>query len=133
MIISKYHPTFLGDCKKAIEWADKIVTKWLQENMFSKDVEPEAAAKRVVAELSSHNATYSHSRHIHMDELKKLGLHIVTLEGLDNRSIEDCKDLQDCVLTIHHAYMQTLTRSNAVKIIENHAGQAMIVNGAIRQ
>ena len=132
-IISKYHPTFIGDCKKAIEWADKIVTKWLQENMFSKDVDPEAAAKRVVAELSSHNATYSHSRHIHMDELKKLGLHIVTLEGLDNRSIEDCKDLQDCVLTIHHAYMQTLTRSNAVKIIENHAGQAMIVNGAIRQ
>ncbi len=132
-IISKYHPTFIGDCKKAIEWADKIVTKWLQENMFSQDTDPEAAAKRVVAELSSHNATYSHSRHIHMDELKKLGLHIVTLEGLDNRSIEDCKDLQDCVLTIHHAYMQTLTRSNAVKIIENHAGQAMIVNGAIRQ
>lgn len=132
-IISKYHPTFIGDCKKAIEWADRIVTKWLQENMFSQDTDPEAAAKRVVAELSSHNATYSHSRHIHMDELKKLGLHIVTLEGLDNSSIEDCKDLQDCVLTIHHAYMQTLTRSNAVKIIENHAGQAMIVNGAIRQ
>ena len=33
----------------------------------------------------------------YMDELKKLGLHIVTLDGLDNRSIEDCKDLQDCV------------------------------------
>lgn len=133
LIISKYHPTFIGDCKKAIEWADKIVKKWLQENMFSEDADPEAAAKRVVDKLSSHNITYSHARHIHMDELKRLGLHIVELEGLDNRSIEDCKDLQDCVLTIHHAYMHTLTRSNAVKIIENHAGQAMIVNGAIRQ
>lgn len=68
-----------------------------------------------------------------MDELRKLGLHIVALEGLDNTQIEDCKDLQDCVLTIHHAYMQTLARSNAVKIIENHIGQAMIINGAIRQ
>lgn len=131
-IISKYHPTFIGDCKKAIEWADEIVTKWLQENMFSQEEDPEAVARNVVTKLSSHNATYSHSRHIHMDELKKLGLHIIALEGLDNNPIEDCKDLQDCVLTIHHAYMQTLTRSNAIKIIENHTGQAMIVNGTIR-
>lgn len=133
LIISKYHPTFIGDCKKAIEWADTIVTKWLQENMFSEEADPGKAASRVVADLSSHNTTYSHSRHIHMDELRKLGLHIVALEGLDNTQIEDCKDLQDCVLTIHHAYMQTLARSNAVKIIENHIGQAMIINGAIRQ
>ena len=130
-IIAKYHPTFIGDCKKAMEWADKIVTRWLQENMFKDDTNPEESAKKVVAELSSHNTTYSHSRHIHMDELTKLGLHIVPLEGMDNRQIEGCKDLQDCVLTIHHAYMQTLARSNAIKIIENHIGQAMIINAAV--
>ena len=130
-IISKYHPTFIGDCKKAVEWADKIVTKWLVENMFSEDENPEDAAKRVVEELSSHNRTYSHSRHIHMDELLKLRLRITSLEGMDNRAIEDCNDLQDCVLTIHHAYMHTMSRSSAVKIIENHAGQAMIINGIV--
>lgn len=131
-IISKYHPTFIGDCKKAIEWADVTVTKWLEENMFSQESDPKEAAKRVVSALSSHNVTYSHSRHIHMDELKKLGVHITALEGLDDTPIDDCKDLQDCVLTLHHAYMQTLARTGAIKIIENNLGQAMIISSATR-
>ena len=84
----------------------------------------------IVDALSSHNATYSHSRHIHIDELVNLGLKIVPLEELDNRSIDDCKDLQDCVLTIHHSFMQTLASTNALKIVENHAGQAMIITAS---
>lgn len=44
------------------------------------------------------------------------------------RSIDDCKDLQDCVLTLHHSYMQTLSSSNAIKIVENHNGEAMIMS-----
>lgn len=129
-IISKYHPTFIGDCKKAITWADTIVNKWLTENMFHAYVDADARAKKVVDELSSHNATYSHSRHIHIDELTALGLNIVPLEGLDDRTIDDCKDLQDCVLTIHHSFMQTLSSTNALKIVESHVGQTMIINGS---
>ena len=34
-IISKYHPTFIGDCEKAIEWSQSIVTKWLTTGMFN--------------------------------------------------------------------------------------------------
>lgn len=127
-IISKYHPTFLGDCKKAIDWADSIVRKWLEENMFSEYADAEDRAKAVVSHLSSHNVTYSHSRHIHIEELRKLGVKVTPLEGLDDRAIKDCKDLQDCVLTIHHTYMHTFGSSNAIKIIENHMGQAMIIN-----
>lgn len=33
-IIGKYHPTFLGDCSKAIKWSTQIVSRWLQENML---------------------------------------------------------------------------------------------------
>ena len=66
----------------------------------------------------------------HIDELNNLGLKIVSLEGLDDRQIDDCKDLQDCVLTIHHSFMQTLSSTNALKIVENHAGQAMIINAS---
>lgn len=128
-IISKYHPTFIGDCQKAIDWSDSIVKQWLIENMFKDDSDGSSKAAKVVAELSSHNRTYSHSRHIHSDELKNLGLRIVDLEGLDNRSIDDCKDLQDCVLTLHHAYMQTMSNTSAIKIVENHNGEAMIING----
>lgn len=127
-IISKYHPTFIGDCKKAIDWSDFIVKQWLTENMFCQQKKKEEKAKKVVETLSSHNATYSHSRHIHAEELQKLGVKVVALEGLDNRSIEDCKDLQDCVLTIHHSYMHTFANSNAIKIVESHSGNTMIMN-----
>jgi hypothetical protein len=47
-----------------------------------------------------------------------LGLHVVPLET-------DGK-LQDLVLSVHHACIQTLTETNAIKIIENDRGTAFI-------
>lgn len=127
-IISKYHPTFIGDCKKAIDWSDYTVKKWLAENMFSEYDDKEERAKKVVNTLSSHNATYSHLRHIHIAELQALGVNVTPLEDLDNRQISDCKDLQDCVLTIHHSYMHTFANTNAIKIVESHSGNTMIMS-----
>ena len=63
-----------------------------------------------------------------MDECQELGIKVSPLEDLDKREIGGCKDLQDCVLTIHHTYMQTFANSIAIKIIENHLGKAMIMN-----
>lgn len=131
-IIAKYHPTFLGDCKKAIDWSEEIVKKWLMENMFLESETPDVDASRVVAHLSSHNNTYSHARHIHIEDLKSIGVNVIPLEGLDNESIGGCKDLQDCVLTIHHSYMNAFANSAAIKIVENHNGAAMIVNQVVR-
>lgn len=125
LIIGKYHPTFLGDCQKAIDLSQNIVKDWLIDNMFSKRKNKKSLADNVVRELSSHSKTCTHSRHIHMDELKKMGVVVKELETLDRRSIAPCKDLQDCVLTIHHAFMQTLANSNALKIVENHENEAM--------
>ena len=65
---------------------------------------------------------------VHIDECKKLGIKVVELEEMDNNSIGGCNDLQDCVLTIHHAYMHTFSNSMAVKIVENHLGNAMIIS-----
>ncbi|MCD8205168.1 MAG: hypothetical protein LUD29_00930 [Clostridia bacterium] len=127
-IIGKYYPTFIGDCKKAITLADGMVKQWLIDNMFNGETDKVQMAENVLNTLSSHNKTLSHSRHIHADDLKKLGLKIIDLEGLDNRKIEDCKDLQDCVLTIHHTYMHTFSNSDAIKIVENHEGERMIMS-----
>lgn len=127
-IIRKYHPTFIGDCKKAIVWSEEIVKQWLIENMFHTSSDPNLDADRVVAYLSSHNNTYSHARHIHIDDLKKMGVNVIELENLDNTKIGECRDLQDCVLTIHHAYMNVFAQTAAIKIVENHAGSAMITN-----
>lgn len=85
-------------------------------------------AKRVVEELSDHSKTFFHGRQYHSDECKNIGLKIVDLESMDKREIDNCKDFQDCVLTVHHAYMQTLATTSAVKIVENHCGNAMILS-----
>lgn len=128
VIISKYHPTFLGDCKKAITWSNTMVQEWLRTNMLSDHADPTADAQKIVDKLGSHEETLTHAKHIHFDECVELGIKVVPLEGMDKREIKGCKDLQDCVLTIHHTYMHTFSNSSAVKIVENHLGSAMIIN-----
>ena len=127
LIIGKYHPTFIGDCKKAIKWSEEMVREWLKDNMFHDKDNKDDLANNVVAFLSSHSETYSHQKHIHFDKLKELGLSVVELENLDNEQIDGCRDLQDCVLTLHHTYMQTFANSNAVKMIENHTSDGLAV------
>jgi hypothetical protein len=128
VIISKYHPTFLGDCEKAITWAKTMVTQWLEENMLSDRENPRKDAQDIVDKLSSHKDTFDHSKHIHINECIEYGIQVRRLEDLCTKSIDNCNDLQDCVLTIHHTYMHTFSKSNAIKIVENHQGNAMITN-----
>jgi hypothetical protein len=80
-------------------------------------------AARVVRELSDYDAMKNHARHVHIDQCKRLGLHVVDLES--------DPQLQDLVLTVHHAFMQTLGEAVPVtKIVENHLGTAMVSNYA---
>jgi hypothetical protein len=49
--------------------------------------------------------------------------------------IQTCdNDLQDLVLTVHHAYMHTFSAAPAAKIVENHLGHAVVLNApTVRQ
>lgn len=132
VIISKYHPTFLGDCQKAIKWSDTMVTDWLCSNMLSDHDNPQEDAKKIVEKLSNHEETFTHAKHIHINDCQALGIKAIPLEDLEKKEIDGCIDLQDCVLTIHHTYMHTFSISNAVKIVENHLGSAMIMNAPIQ-
>jgi hypothetical protein len=42
--------------------------------------------------------------------------------------MEESQELQDAILSAHHAYMITFSQSAALKIIENHDGMAMILH-----
>lgn len=117
VIISKYHPTFLGTCQQAIEWSEKMVSKWLEENMCSDNKD---AVKGILKTFADHKKQKSHSRHISKKECEDVGLNIGTLE--------DNQELQDAVLTTHHAFMHTFSNTPSVKIIENHNGVAYIEN-----
>jgi membrane-bound ClpP family serine protease len=117
-IISKYHPTFIGECRNAIDLATDVVTNWLISGMFQTDADAKKKASQIVKRLNNHADTKMHARHIHAEEAASFGLKISMLE-------EDDK-LQDIVLTIHHSYMHTFSSSAAIKIVENHLGRANI-------
>ncbi|MBK8626611.1 MAG: S49 family peptidase [Saprospiraceae bacterium] len=119
VIIGKYHPTFLGACKQAIEWSEKMVFEWLKNNMCDGD---EERVNKIVRTFSNHTEQKSHSRHISKKECEEVGLNITALE--------DDQDFQDAVLTTHHAFMHTFSNTLCVKIIENHNGVAFIEQAA---
>ena len=60
-IISKYHPTFIGECSKAIQWSTDIASKWLITGMFYNDRNKNAKTKKVIEALNNHKNTRSHS------------------------------------------------------------------------
>jgi Serine dehydrogenase proteinase len=119
-IIGKYHPTFLGECEKAIELADDIVYRWLMTGMFDSDPDADEKSKNIVLALNDHAGTKTHSRHLHIDDAVGFGLKVLQLE-------ED-PELQDLVLTVHHAYMHTFANATAGKIIENHNGSVIVLH-----
>ncbi|MEO7174401.1 MAG: S49 family peptidase, partial [Saprospiraceae bacterium] len=120
VIISKYHPTFLGSCKQAIEWSELMVLEWLKYNMCAGD---DKKADAIIKIFSDHSKQKAHARHISVNDCKKSGLNITNLE--------DNQELQDAVLTTHHAFMHTFSNTLCVKIIENQDGIAYIEQAAL--
>lgn len=120
VVVSKYHPTFLGECENAIELSAQMVTSWLETGMFNGDIDAKKRAESIVEKLNNHDDTLTHARHIHDEEALSYGLKIKTLEK------DFDQDFQDLVLTVHHTYIHTFANSNAIKIIENHSGNAVV-------
>lgn len=119
-IISKYHPTFIGECEKAMEWAEDIVGEWLRGHMFLGKSDCETLAEGVVTRLSDHDRHKNHSRHINIQQCEEMHLEI--------KSFEDEIELKELVMTIHQIYMYTFSQTAALKIIENNLGRAQIYN-----
>lgn len=117
-IIAKYHPTLIGECEKAIAWAEEMVTTWLQTGMFADDPQALQTIRRIVVELGDHALTKSHARHLSAEKCRQMGLKVLFLE--------DDPHLQEAVLSVHHACIHTLSSTPAFKIIENHEGIAFI-------
>lgn len=117
-IIGKYHPTFLGECQKAMDWSERLVENWLISGMFENSENSASKAKEIVSKLSDHQETKNHSRHIHIEDCIEMGLVIEKMEDDDR--------LQDLVLTTHHAFMHTFGATKVFKIVENQSGIALI-------
>lgn len=114
-IIGKYHPTFLNQCQQAIDWSKKLAEDWLMKGMCNGDTN---RVKAILDEFADHSHQKTHQRHISKQQCENIGLEIV--------SMEDDNELQDLILTAHHAFSHTLANAPVVKIVENHLGVAYI-------
>lgn len=114
----KYPAAFFYSVCDAIKLSEILVVEWLREYMFY-DEDKKIANKKVskiVNKLNSNNK--SHSRHFTYDSCVDIGLNV--------SKIEDDQELQNLILSVHHAYIITLDASTATKIIENQNGQRFI-------
>lgn len=111
-IISKYNPTFLISCEKAVKWSAELADSWI------KDVNGNANLKDIKNVFLNHNHSYSHSRHISKQECKDAGLKI--------EDLENDQKFQDAVLSLHHSYMIMFDKFNISKIVENQNGGCYI-------
>ena len=119
-IFNKVNPSFITECQHAIELSSELVTRWLVSYMFENLKKAHRKANKVVQALNNHSTTKTHGRHINVDGAIKIGLNIERLEK-DN-------ELQELVLTVHHAFMETFNQTTACKIVENQNGVATFIN-----
>jgi hypothetical protein len=117
-ILQQYTPTLLSFADQAIKWTREIGLKALREGLFFGDADADQKATDLVEFLISHDLHRAHGRHLHRGELSQRGLKITELETDPN--------LQDAVLSVHHACMLTVGNSGAAKLIENHLGIAHV-------
>lgn len=117
-ILEQYRPTFLGQCKQAIDWTNAFVTDQLKGVMFDGDPEAQQKADKIVKMLSDADEHKAHERHISAAKCIEMGLRI--------RMLEDDNELQDLVLTVHHCFMQAMMNTPSFKMIENHDGVAFV-------
>ena len=120
--LNKYDPAFIIECEKAIERTKFMVKKWLSSGMF-KDEKINVAQRKseeIVNKLTDYNVLKAHDRHLPPDYCKgDIGLNIIPIE-------KKCPDLEDAVISVHHACMLSFDGSNVYKIIQNHNKGAFI-------
>lgn len=122
-VISRYPPSLIENCKKAISWSKELAGEYLSGSMFKEELgsDRDATEKKIqniVRLLTDQEMTKSHSRHIPMPVCQDAGMRIVEMETN--------QELQDAILSIHHSSVLTIMNTSAAKIIENHEGQAYI-------
>lgn len=119
--LQQYPAAFLKTAIDAIELSGKLVEEWLGTCMFdAKNEHDKKIIQKIVSALNEHDSSKNHGRHLNIAFCQKIGLNILAME-------ED-SELQDAILSIHHAYIITLTNNNIVKIIENQNKKAFIVH-----
>ncbi len=122
-IISKYNPTFIGDCEKSIKWSNNMVRDWLVSNMLKDQDNSKTKVDNILKALSYPKDDRTHSRHISADKCKDMGLNI--------NMMEDDQKLQDAIVDLHYVTMFSMQGLSSLKLIMNNVGNTYEINKKI--
>lgn len=122
-VLSRYHPSLIENCKKAMTWSKELASMYLLGSMFRQEsaYDPKNLPEKIdkiLQVFTEQGITKSHARHIPKSVCHGVGLNI--------KDIENDQELQDIILSIHHASVLTIMNTHAIKIIENQNAQAHI-------
>lgn len=119
-LLQQYLPGMVNVCRYMSAMSQQHAEQWLEAYMFRGDPDAAAKAKSITTFFLDNSSQMSHSRHIYRDDARA--------EGLVVDDLEDSQDLQDAVLSAHHAACITLKANEPLKIIENHLGVNYMAN-----
>jgi hypothetical protein len=117
-ILSGIGPSLLEECAKALELSKVLVSRWLEQYMFSGDADAAAKAATIAAYLSDYDVHMSHGRRIGVEELKAEGVKIEYAGAIDPK-------LDDLISRAWIGLELTLSATPAFKVFENSQGQAI--------
>ena len=117
-VLSKYPPTFFGQCQNAISLSEKYVSNWLKNNMLN-DME-EKESKDTAKFLANYNYHLNHNTRLHIKELQENTSLVI-------KKLEDDDELQDIVLSIFHCFSILVGNTNTAKIIQNQNGIKFVI------
>jgi len=118
-IISKYDPTYIGECEKARELAKDVAKEWLLSNMLLKDSNAKNKITSILQLFSEHRESKTHDRHIPAS--------VAVNKGLKIKLIEKDPNLQDAVMSVHHAAINYMKVTGNCKIVSNVSGKGLFV------
>lgn len=122
-ILRTYAPGLLTQCEDSRKLASDMVAGWLERYMLSEEENAGEKSKKIAEWFADYESFKSHGRRVGRDQAREIGVKVVDLEN--------DSDLQDAVLSIHHATTHTFSMvPTVVKIIENHRGRAVISTAA---
>jgi len=114
--LQQYPAAFMKTAIDAMNLSEDLVRQWLGTCMFNEN--DDGVIDSIVSTLSNHDMSKIHGRHLTADYCKGIGLKVVMME--------DDNELQDKILSVHHAYMITLDATSTIKVIENQNKKSII-------
>lgn len=116
--LQQFHPGLLDICDHYRELGRQVVAKYLAAHMFKRRANRDELAASVAEFFADGNTQLAHSRALDRRTLRDKELRVSALET-DSQ-------LQDLVLTVHHAVTHTFSNPSVVKIMENNLGRSYV-------